>query len=68
MPGWITDFLYAIINTVPAMIVAQDSPHFALARTMFVLILIVLIVCAIIWVPPFCSAIIRNFRKPTDHA
>jgi hypothetical protein len=70
MPGWITDILYAIINTVPAMFVAQDSPHFMLARTMFVLILIVLIVCAIVWLPAFWSAAVRYFRRPStpDHA
>jgi hypothetical protein len=65
VPGWITDILFAIINTVPAMIVAQDSPHFMLARAMFVLILIVLIVCAIVWLPSFWSALVRHFRKPS---
>jgi uncharacterized membrane protein len=70
MPGWLTDFLYAIINTVPALLVAQDSPHFMLARTMFVLIFIVLIVCALVGLPSFWSAAVRHFRKPStpDHA
>jgi hypothetical protein len=70
VPGWITDSLFAIINAVPALIVAQDSPHFMLARAMFVLMLVVLIVCAIIWLPPFFSAVVRYFRKPStpDHA
>jgi hypothetical protein len=63
MPGWITDSLFAIINTVPALFVAQDSPHFALARTMFVLILVVLIVAAAIWLPPLCAALARRLRK-----
>jgi hypothetical protein len=63
MPGWITDSLFAIINTVPALFVAQDSPHFALARTMFVLILVVLIVAAAIWLPALCSALARRLRK-----
>jgi hypothetical protein len=65
MPGWITDSLLAIINTVPALIVPQDSPHFLLVRAMFVLIFIVLIVFAIAMLRPFCSAIVRSVRKPS---
>ena len=62
MPDWIADSLIAIVNYVPAMFVAQDSPHFMLIRAMFTLIFIVLIVFLISIARPACSAISRYIR------
>jgi hypothetical protein len=66
MLDWIAQKLLAIVNFVPALFVAEDSAHFMLIRTMFTLLLIVLIVGAIALVRPFCSAIARYVgRSPT---
>jgi hypothetical protein len=66
MLDWIAHKLLAIVNFVPALFVAEDSAHFMLVRTMFTLLLIVLIVGAIALVRPFCSAIARYVgRSPT---
>jgi uncharacterized membrane protein YhaH (DUF805 family) len=70
MPHWISETLLRIVNTVPALFVAEDSPNFALVRVMFVLIFIVLIIYGIIVLQPFWSAVARRLRKAstTDHA
>ena len=44
MPHWISETIMAIVNFVPALFVAEDSPSFPLIRTMFALLLIVLVV------------------------
>jgi hypothetical protein len=44
VPHWISEFILSIFNSVPALIVEESSPHFALIRAMFGLILVVLIV------------------------
>jgi len=63
MQHWISETLLAIVNTVPALFVAQDSPNFALIRVMFVLILVILIICGIIVLQPFWSDMARRVRK-----
>jgi hypothetical protein len=54
---WIAHKLLAIVNFVPALFVAEDSAHFMLIRTMFTLLLIVLIVCVIAMLRPVSSAL-----------
>jgi hypothetical protein len=44
MPHWISETIMAIVNFVPALLVAEESPNFPLIRTMFALLLIVLVV------------------------
>ena len=68
MPGWISDSLLAIVNTVPALFVAQDSPHFMLIRAMFVLMFIVHIVFAIAMWRPFFAAIGRLAGKASGRS
>ena len=70
MLHWISEALLTIVNAVPALFVAEGSPNFALVRAMFVLIVIILIICGIIVLQPFWSAVARRFRKAstTDHA
>jgi hypothetical protein len=63
MLDWIAHKLLAIVNFVPALFIAEDSAHFMLIRTMFTLLLIVLIVGAIALVRPFCSAIARYVAR-----
>jgi hypothetical protein len=60
MLDWIVQKLLAIVNFVPALIVAEDSAHFMVIRSMFTLLLVVLIVCAIALVRPAWSAIARR--------
>jgi len=62
MPHWISETIMAIMSFVPALIVDQDSPNFALVRTMFGLILITGIVY-IIAMTPLRSAISRSVTK-----
>jgi hypothetical protein len=62
MLEWIADKILAIVTFVPALFVAEDSPHFMLVRSMFVLVLIPLIVLAIAMLPPR-AAIARYLRK-----
>ena len=59
MLDWIAEGILTIVNFVPAMFVAEDSPSFMLIRAMFALILIALIVCAIAMARPICSTIAR---------
>jgi hypothetical protein len=44
MPHWISDWILSIINVVPALFVDKDDPNFMLARAMFALLFIVLVV------------------------
>jgi hypothetical protein len=44
VPHWISDTVWTIATFVPALLVSEDSPNFALIRVMFALMLIVLIV------------------------
>lgn len=61
----IVDALLAIVTSVPAWLVDEDSPHFMLVRAMFALLLIVLIVGVIsFW--PSRAAIARCMRKASD--
>jgi hypothetical protein len=59
---WIADRVLAIVTYVPAWFVAESSPNFMLIRTMFALLLIVLIVFAIAMLPSR-SAIARFIGK-----
>lgn len=51
MPHWISEKIMAIVSYVPAMFVDQESPNFALIRTMFGLILIAIVVYVIAMTP-----------------
>src|SRR6516164_10040797 len=65
MLDWIGDTFLAIVTSVPALFVDQDSPRFFLIRGMFGLILIVLVAYLIAMRPfrPFfvgCMRIVSN--------
>ena len=62
MPHWISETVWAIVSFVPALFVSEDSPNFVLIRTMFGLLLIVLIVY-LVAMRPFRSAIAHCWGK-----
>jgi hypothetical protein len=66
MLDWIAEKLLAMLNSVPGMFFAEDSPKFMLVRAMFALILVVLIVWAIAMLRPFCRAVARYASKAFD--
>jgi hypothetical protein len=43
MLDWIVEALWSAVSSVPAWILAEDSPNFLLVRAMFGLLLIVLV-------------------------
>ena len=55
MPHWLSETILAIVNFVPALFVAQDSPHFLLVRAMFGLLFIVLLVGVVAMLRSFLS-------------
>jgi hypothetical protein len=59
---WISERLWEFLSIVPALFVERDSPHFALARALFGLLLIVLVVHAIA-IGPLRAAIRRHAEK-----
>ena len=61
----IVDGILAIVTSVPALFVAEDSPNFMLIRAMFGLLLIVLIVY-VIAMRPLRSVIARYMRKASE--
>jgi hypothetical protein len=58
MLDWFSETMLKIVMSVPALLVAEDSPTFTAVRVMFGLILIVL-VAYVIAMRPFRSAIAR---------
>jgi hypothetical protein len=56
MPHWLSEAILAIVNFVPALFVAQDSPHFMLVRAMFGLLFIVLAMGVIAMLRPLFSS------------
>jgi len=65
MIEWIVERIQAVINLVPPLLVSEDSPNFALGRTMLALLLIVLVVYVIV-MRPFGSFISQCFSKMTN--
>jgi nitrogen fixation/metabolism regulation signal transduction histidine kinase len=65
MLDWIVGWIFAIVTFIPALFVAEDSPNFMLIRTMFGLLLIVLVVY-IIATKPVRSAISRCVGKASE--
>jgi hypothetical protein len=65
MLDWITDGIWAIVTWVPALFVAEDSHNFTLIRSMFALLLIVLVV-GVIAMLPLRSAVARCTRAMTN--
>jgi hypothetical protein len=61
MLDWISEAIFAIVTSVPAVFVAEDSPTFTLVRGMFGLLLIVLVVYFIAMWPfrPFFERCMR---------
>ena len=65
MLDWISDTILAIVTSVPAVFVAEDSPTFTLVRGVFGLLLIVLVVYLIaIW--PFRPFFERCMRTVSN--
>jgi hypothetical protein len=58
MLDWIGETILAIVTSVPAVFVAEDSPNFTAIRAMFGLLLIVL-VAYLIAMRPFRAGIAR---------
>jgi hypothetical protein len=46
MLEWLVETILAIVNFVPALFVAQDSPSFVLVRGLFGLLFVLLVLCA----------------------
>lgn len=65
MLDWIVGWIFAIVTFIPALFVAEDSPNFMLIRTMFGLLLIVLVVF-VIAMQPVRSAVSRCARKASE--
>jgi hypothetical protein len=65
MLDWIVGWIFAIVTFVPALFVAEDSPNFMLVRTMFGLLLIVLVVF-VIAMEPVRSAVSRCVGKASE--
>ena len=65
MLDWIGDTFLAIVTSVPALFVDQDSPTFTLLRGMFGIILIVLVVY-LIAVLPFRPFFMRCMRMMSN--
>ena len=61
MLDWIADPIMAIVTFIPALFVDRDSPNFMLIRSMFGLLLIVLIVYLLAMRP--LRSIIANCRS-----
>ena len=51
MLDWIVDKVIAIVSYVPAQFVPPDSQHFTLIRSMFALVLIVLVLLILAFRP-----------------
>ncbi len=66
MLEWTAHALLAAFNSVPALLVAEDSPNFGLVRAMFGLGLIVLAAYALTMLRPVRSAIGRAMGKTSD--
>jgi hypothetical protein len=67
MLDWLVDAIIAIVSYIPAQFVPRDSQHFVLIRSMFALILIVLVI-SILALHPLRS--IRRYmrnRQSADH-
>jgi hypothetical protein len=64
MLDWIVERIQALVNAVPALLVAEDSPNFMLGRTLMGLLLIVIIVYTFA-MRPFRSSIAHCFGKLT---
>jgi hypothetical protein len=62
MPHWISETILAVVNFIPALFVAEDSPNFMLIRAMFGLLLIVLVMY-LIAMRPIRSAVARYMTK-----
>ena len=62
MLDWIGETILAIVTSVPAVFLAEDSPTFTLVRGMFGLLLIVLVVYLIAMSPfrPFFARCMRT--------
>jgi hypothetical protein len=65
MLDWFVDQIIAIVTYVPAMIVAQDSPHFYVVRGMFALLLIVLVMLVVALRAEILSCITRSWKGHT---
>jgi len=63
MLDWVGEQIHWLVTYVPALFVAQDSPHFNLFRAMCGLFLIVLVVYIIAF-RPIRSAFARWRTKP----
>ena len=65
MLDWFSETMLKIVTSVPALLVAEDSPTFTAVRVMFGLILIVLVVY-VIAMRPFRSAIAGYMGKVSN--
>ena len=65
MLDWIAEGILAIVTFVPALFVDRESPNFMLIRSMFGLLLIVLIVY-LIAMRPLRSIITKYWSKASE--
>jgi hypothetical protein len=65
MLDWLVHQIIAIVTYIPALIVAQDSLHFYIARAMFALLLIVLVMLVVALRAEILSCITRLWKEHT---
>jgi hypothetical protein len=64
MLGWLIDGFFALLKSIPPILIEADSPNFMLVRAMLGLLLIVLIACLLAF-RPFRSTLASGFKKLT---
>jgi hypothetical protein len=67
MLDWIVDKVIAIVSYVPAQFVPPDSQHFTLIRSMFALLLIVLVLLILALHPLRSIRRYMHNRQSADH-
>jgi hypothetical protein len=67
MLAWIVEKIIAIVSYVPAQLLPPDSQHFTLIRSMFALLVIVLILLVVALHPLRSIRRYISDRQATDH-
>jgi hypothetical protein len=65
MLDWLVDKILALVGALPALFVSEDSPNFTLVRTMFALLLLILVIC-LIAMRPFRSYVIDCMNRASE--
>jgi ABC-type transport system involved in cytochrome c biogenesis permease subunit len=66
MLEWIAEKLLSAFNTVPALLVAENSPTFDLVRAIYGLLILAIVLYVIVMLRPVRSLIGQVRRKGSD--